>query len=198
MVKTENIVTPKGTLVYPHLNKADTKFDKDGVWRANLRIPKDDAKDLVKIIDDQIKTNAANENAKRNKEVKVANPPYSDDGEGNYVFNFKLKASGIRQTGEKWNQKPILYDAKGNVFKPAAIIWGGSEAKVAFKPSSYFVPSIGAGVSLRLQAVQILNLITGSNDASSYGFKQEEGFVANEEVNGKATLEEATAAASDF
>ena len=41
-----NIVTPQRKLVYPHLNKADTKFDKDGVWRANLRLPKEDAKTL--------------------------------------------------------------------------------------------------------------------------------------------------------
>ena len=85
-----NIVTPRGKLVYPHLNKADTKFDKDGVWRANLRIPKEEAKSLVDDIDNQIPENATEETNKRNKKVKVANPPYTDDGEGNYVFNFKL------------------------------------------------------------------------------------------------------------
>jgi len=195
-----NIVTPRGKLVYPHLNKADTKFDKDGVWRANLRIPKEEAKELVDDIDSQIQTNATEETNKRNKKVKVANPPYSDDGEGNYVFNFKLKASGIRPNGERWSQKPILYDSKGNLFNANDIIWGGTEAKVAFQPSSYYVPSIGAGVSLRLKAVQILNLVSSNQDASSYGFKQEEGFVAEAEVEVSEDVasKEATNNTADF
>lgn len=197
-----NIVTPRGKLVYPHLNKADTKFDKDGVWRANLRIPKEEAKSLVDDIDNQIQENATEETNKRNKKVKVANPPYTDDGEGNYVFNFKLKASGIRPNGERWSQKPILYDSKGNLFNNKDIIWGGTEAKVAFQPSSYYVPSIGAGVSLRLKAVQILNLVSSNQDASSYGFKQEEGFVAEAdaeaEVSEDVAPKEATNNTADF
>tara|TARA_Y100001938_G_scaffold140835_1_gene209615 strand:+ start:150 stop:749 length:600 start_codon:yes stop_codon:yes gene_type:complete len=195
-----NIVTPRGKLVYPHLNKADTKFDKDGVWRANLRIPKEEAKQLVDDIDNQIQSNATEETNKRNKKVKVANPPYTDDGEGNYVFNFKLKASGIRPNGERWSQKPILYDSKGNLFNNKDIIWGGTEAKVAFQPSSYYVPSIGAGVSLRLKAVQILNLVSSNQDASSYGFKQEEGFVAEAEaeVSEDVAPKEATNNTADF
>ena len=197
-----NIVTPRGKLVYPHLNKADTKFDKDGVWRANLRIPKEEAKTLVDDIDNQIQENATEETNKRNKKVKVANPPYTDDGEGNYVFNFKLKASGIRPNGERWSQKPILYDSKGNLFNNKDIIWGGTEAKVAFQPSSYYVPSIGAGVSLRLKAVQILNLVSSNQDASSYGFKQEEGFVAEAdaevEVSEDVAPKEATNNTADF
>ena len=46
-MQKENIVTPKGTLVYPHLNRADQKFDKDGVWRASLRLPKKEAEPLM-------------------------------------------------------------------------------------------------------------------------------------------------------
>jgi len=194
----ENVVTPKGVLVYPHLNKPDTKFDKDGVWRATLRVPKSDAKELVESINNQISLNADNVKKERNKEARVAPTPYKDDGEGNYEFTFKLKASGVRQTGERWNQKPILYDAKGNLFNPKDIIWGGSEAKVAFQPSPYFVPSIGAGVSLRLKAVQIINLVTGGNDASNFGFKQEDGFETKEDVNAEVPLEETTAATADF
>lgn len=195
----ENVVTPKGVLVYPHLNKPDTKFDKDGVWRATLRISKEDAKELVEQLDKQISNNADNENQKRNKQVKLAPVPYKDDGEGNYEFAFKLKASGVRPTGERWNQKPVLYDAKGNLFNPKDIIWGGSEAKVAFQASPYYVPSIGAGISLRLKAVQILNLVTGGQDASKFGFQEEEGFETTEDVNNaEAPLQEASASAADF
>ena len=195
-MENKNIVTPKGVLVYPHLNKADTKFDKDGVWRASLRLDKKDAEDLIKQITEQIESKAATETQARKKAVKVANPPYSEDEEGNMVFSFKLKAGGTRDNGEKWSQKPILYDSKGNVFDPKdKIIWGGTEAKVAFQFIPFYVGAVGAGCSLRLKAVQILNLITGGADASSYGFsKEEEGFeVKKDEVEVEVQQE-----ASDF
>jgi len=195
-MKNDNIVTPQGVLVYPHLNKADTKFDKNGVFKTGLRLKKSVAEPLMKQVEEAIEANAAAETEKRKKQVKVANPPFSEDDEGNIVFNFKLKATGVRANGEQWNQKPILYDAKGNVFDPKdKIVWGGTTAKVAFQIAPYHVGSIGAGVSLRLKAVQILNLVTGSNDSTSFGFKEEDGFVAetNEEVN-----VEAKAANSDF
>ena len=197
-MKNNNIVTPKGVLVYPHLNKADTKFDKDGVWRAGLRLNKKDAENLMNSITSEIDTNAATENKKRNKQVKVANPPYSVEEDGNVVFNFKLKAAGIRNTGEKWSQRPVLYDSKGNLFDPKdKIIWGGTEAKVAYQIIPYYVGSIGAGVSLRLKAVQILSLVTGEGSASSFGFKEEEGFETPVEVE-TVTNGEVQADNSDF
>jgi hypothetical protein len=174
---TQNIVTPKGVLVYPHLNKADTKFDVNGVWRAGLRLEKKDADNLIQQITDEIEANAADETAKRGKKVKVANPPYSEDNDGNIIFNFKLKAGGTRANGEAWSQRPVLYDSKGNVFDPQGkIIWGGTSAKIAFQLARYHVGSIGAGISLRMKAVQILDLVSGDGNASSYGFKEEEGF----------------------
>ena len=180
---TINVTTPKGVLVYPHLNKADTKFDTHGVWRANLRLTAEDAQSLKQSIDDAIEANADEYTKSKGKKVKIANPPYQEDEDGNYVFTFKLKASGTRPNGERWEQKPILYDAKGNVFQAnGKTIWGGTKAKVAFQMSPYFVSSIGAGVSLRLKAVQIIELVTGGADASSYGFQEEEGFVAENET----------------
>jgi hypothetical protein len=194
----ENIVTPKGTLVYPHLNRADQKFDKDGVWRASLRLVKKDAEPLMNQITKEIEDNAANETKKRNKTIKIANVPFSEDEDGNIVFNFKLKASGIRQNGEKWSQRPVLYDSKGNIFDPQNnIIWGGTEAKVAFQTIPYFVGAVGAGVSLRLKAVQIIELVTGTHNASSFGFKEEEGFEA-EGKDEDVALEEAKTESSDF
>ena len=187
---TTNVTTPKGVLVYPHLNKADTKFDTHGVWRANLRLTAEDAQSLKQSIDDAIEANADEYTKSKGKKVKIANPPYQEDEDGNYVFTFKLKASGTRPNGERWEQKPILYDAKGNVFQAnGKTIWGGTKAKVAFQMSPYFVSSIGAGVSLRLKAVQIIELVTGGADASSYGFQEEEGFVAENETKEEAPEE---------
>ena len=195
MEKKTNIVTPKGVLVYPHISqKPDTKFDDEGVWKTTLRLNGDDAKTLIDIINNQI-DESVNEAQEKKKNVKRGNPPYKVDEEtGDYLFNFKAKASGTRPNGETWKQKPVLYDAKGNLLGNDVHVWGGSEGKVAFQPIKFHTAMIGASVSLRLKAVQITKLVEGGNgaSASSYGFGSEEGYEVEstppamaEEINAK-------------
>ena len=53
---------------------------------------------------------------------------------------------------------------------------------VAFRPSFWYSPALGFGVSLDLEAVQVIELANGgvSNVAAeAFGFTEEEGFVAN-------------------
>ena len=87
---TTNVTTPKGVLVYPHLNKADTKFDTQGVWRANLRLTAEDAQSLKQSIDDAIEANADEYTKSKGKKVKIATAPYQEDEDGNYVVTFNL------------------------------------------------------------------------------------------------------------
>jgi hypothetical protein len=96
---------------------------------------------------------------------------------GNLVFNFKLKASGKTREGVEFTQAPKLYDAKGNPLPAGTKIGGGSTIKVAFEINKFYTATVGAGVSLRLKAVQVLDLKTweGGN-AASFGFGVEEGF----------------------
>jgi hypothetical protein len=57
-------------------------------------------------------------------------------------------------------------------------IWGGSEGKVSFAVSSYFIPgTAAAGLKLMLNGVQIIDLVSnGSRSADSHGFGEEEGY----------------------
>jgi hypothetical protein len=194
-MENKNIVTPKGVLVYPHISqKPDTKFDDEGAWKTTLRLNGDDAKTLIELVNKEIDESVIDAKEKT-KNVKRGNPPYKIDEEtGEYLFNFKLKASGTRQNGETWSQKPVLYDAKGNLLGKEIHVWGGSEGKVAFQPIRYHTSMVGASVSLRLKAVQITKLVEGGNgaSASSYGFGSEEGYIAEtpttdlaEQVNDK-------------
>ena len=54
--KNVRITTPTGVAQWPRLNEPDTKFDKDGVYSVGLRLPKDDAGELIstisKVLDD--------------------------------------------------------------------------------------------------------------------------------------------------
>ncbi|RUT87640.1 MULTISPECIES: hypothetical protein [unclassified Mesorhizobium] len=125
----------------------------------------------------------------------VADEPYStvydDDTEedtGKIDMKVKMKAKGVYgprhpRKGETWTAKPDIFDGKGKPMKKGLQIWGGSVAIINFDLEPYFVDGSGSyGVSRRLNAVQIIELVSGGQRAaSSYGFEAEEdGFDAND------------------
>lgn len=133
--------------------------------------------------------------AQRKKLEKVTinplfTPVYDEETEeetGDIEFKFAMKHSGVIKNGPKagkaWKRYPDIFDAKGNRMKPVPQIWGGTVLRVAFElglnkegQPGYFIPATGAaGLSLRLQAVRILDLVSGGQrDASAYGFDAEE------------------------
>lgn len=180
--KYTKIVTPIGVAQYPWLSSPDTKFSEIGDYKTNLILSKKDAQDIVKLIDnareESLKLGAEKSNGKK---VKQADPPYydevDDDGKptGNVIFKFKCKAKVTTKSGESFENKPTLFDAKG---KPMlnVNVWGGSEIKVSAELIPYFTSMVGAGVSMRLRAAQVIKLIEGGSNSSGYGFKEEEGY----------------------
>ncbi|MEY9719299.1 hypothetical protein ABIA22_001789 [Sinorhizobium fredii] len=106
----------------------------------------------------------------------------TEEPTGEVEFKFKMKASGETKkgprAGTKWSRKPDLFDAKGRKIGGGVNIWGGSEGKVSFVGSPYFIPgTAAAGLRLMLGGVQVIELVSnGSRAADSYGFGQEEGF----------------------
>ncbi len=183
-------VTDVGKAIYPHLNKPDTRFQKEGVYKVTLELTPDNSKSLIKNIDDGLKV--AQKDSKSNK---TASLPYKTDEEtGNLQFNFKCKASGQTKTGQTWEQKPKVFDSKGTPISKDILVWGGTTMKVAYEIIPYSNNMLGSGVSLRLKAVQVHDLVSGGGaSADSYGFKEEaDGYVAETtdsfpeaEVNGQ-------------
>ena len=93
-----------------------------------------------------------------------------------------------------FSQRPALFDAKKNPIPAGQSIWGGSLMKVAYQLIPYNTPMLGAGISARLKAVQILKLVEGQNQNI---FKEEDGFETKTETpksNGTSTVQES----SDF
>jgi len=187
--------TPKGIAVYPWLTKPDTKFNPDGEYRVKLRLPKDEVGDLITQLDtmaaqalvnakDDIIKNAKNKKEEKEKLAKCvpAAPPYKDvlDDDGNETgeveLSFKMKAIVRPKKGDPFTQKPKLFDAKGKPITKPVMIGGGSEIKVAYQITPFFTAAVGAGVSLRLCAVQVIQANGGGGDAKSYGFGEEEGY----------------------
>ena len=182
-------VTEVGKAIYTHLNKPDTRFQKEGVYKVTLDLSPVNAKNLLKHIDDGIKL--ATTDSKSNKTAQL---PYKTDENGNMQFNFKCKASGVSKTGQNWEQKPKVFDSKGTPISKDILVWGGTTMKVAYEIIPYSNNMLGSGVSLRLKAVQVHELVSGGGaSADSYGFKEEaNGYVAETvdsfpeaEVNGQ-------------
>lgn len=180
------IVTPVGLAQYPWLTTADTKFGEPGDYKTNLVIKKENCKDVIKSIDEAIKESLtlAKEKSK-SKEIKQASLPYHDELDekgnptGNVVFKFKCKAVVTMKTGETFENKPAIFDANGIPAKDVNV-WGGSELKVSAELIPYYTSMVGAGVSMRLRAAQVIKLVEGGNNSTGYGFKKEEGFAVSE------------------
>jgi|TARA_R110000772_G_scaffold5106_3_gene18169 hypothetical protein len=193
MAQAPNVfTTPKGVAQYPWLSKPDTKFNEEGEYKVNLVLTKEDAAPIIEQINVAFSENLKEEVKKnKGKEIKTANPPYTDelddDGKptGNVIIKFKSKAL----------YPPAIFDAKGDVMKDSNI-WGGSEIRVNGSIAPYYVKLIGAGVALRLRAVQVIQYVEGgTGSADRFGFEEVDGGFVQEapakEVSPEIKSEEA-------
>ena len=178
MSQTTNI-SEIGEAIYPHLNKPDVRFSEAGEYKVTLKVAKSDATAMLKLynsaIEDALKLAEQNH---KGKGIKNAPKPFTE--EDNYVFfKFKMKATGVNQkTKEKFSQRPQLFDAKKNPIPLSTLIWGGSKMRVAYNLVPYYTPMLGAGITARLKAVQVISLVEGKD---SNLFNKEDGYEATPE-----------------
>lgn len=195
-------VTPEGRAVYPHLNEPDTQFDADGTFSTKLAIPTEHAGDLVEKLEEFAEDSYKGHcKEQRKPKLKRHDHPwdeeYDRDGNptGNILFKFKMRAK--TRTGIE--MRPILVDAKKQPMTDN--IGSGSKLKIAFEARGWFVPSLGAGITLRLRGVQVIDLVEWSSgkSASSLGFNEEQGFeTSSEEVTVKAEPQKVDLSDADF
>lgn len=197
----EQLTTPTGIAVYPRLNEPDTKFDKDGVYSVDLRLDREDEEAAAFLTSlqesaDRSYQSLCEEHGRKN--LKRAPMPFKDEEgvEGGLSktlrIKFKLKAKA-GNAEKSWAQRPIIYDSLGNPYDPVPSIGSGSEIRVAFQVVPYFTAMVGAGVSLRMKAVQVLRLVefTPGDSFVSFGFK------ADQEASQTRFLEQTKAASLD-
>lgn len=190
--------SPAGIAVYPRVNAPDFKFKKEGEYSTKLKLLAEDSAAFAEFLTaaneaafGEIKAQLASaDDGKKKAKAKTlvqGRPPFEPevDSEGNetgaLIFKFARKASGTSlKTGKPWKASIGIFDAKGERMDEVAI-WGGTTMKVAFYLNTYYVAADNkAGVSCKLEAVQVLNLVTqGQRDASHYGFGQEAGYTVS-------------------
>lgn len=188
--KVINGVTPIGVAMYPKLTEPDYKFNTAGVYSVKLQLTEEEAEPIIteikRVIQDAYDEacEKAVSKLEKSKIKLVEDTPckeiLDDDAEptGYYALNCKMTASGTsRKTGKEWTRKPAIFDAKGSVINitPDFQIWSGSKLRVAYELVP-FSTTLGIGCSCRLTAVQVIELVSGSNKtAEGYGFSKEAG-----------------------
>ena len=184
----KTFTTAKGIAYYPYISAPDTKFDEQGHYKVNLCLSEEDAQPVIELIKQSVVEGIkALKKDKPNTEIKQAPLPFSkevdDDGNptGNVIIKFKSKAA----------YKPAVFDSIGNMMTNSNI-YGGSEIKVNGSCAFFHTAMIGAGVSIRLRAVLVIQNVEGANGATKFGFEEVEGFTIEEDVS----VSEATPAAA--
>tara|TARA_R100001460_G_scaffold2262_7_gene7497 strand:+ start:2992 stop:3597 length:606 start_codon:yes stop_codon:yes gene_type:complete len=173
--------TPVGTALWPHLNEPDTKFDKDGSYSVKLILNKEDTQNIKTKLSAVLEEFVSSGESKSNKKAPMPIKEDTDkDGKptGDYQIKFKLRAVG-QSRGERWEQRPALFDSQG---QPCSdLIGNGSKIKVGAEVVPYSTAMAGTGVTLRLKAVQVIELssVSGGDSFDSWSFSKEEGFTTS-------------------
>lgn len=185
----ERLTSPAGIAQYPRLNSPDTRFKKEGQFKVTLRLVAAEAEDFISQIEGlekaaalEAKKNPKNKHLQLSSVIRPATDKNGDEIDGEVDITFKTTASGVNQKGEAWERKVRMFDAKLSPIKVK--VGTGSKLKVAFTYAPYTNPSSkSVGLSLYLEAVQILDLVEfkGQADAQDFGFGEEEGYEGGSE-----------------
>lgn len=178
MNKHTTMTTPAGVAKWAWISKADTKFNSDGEFKVTLVLDQDTATPVINKIEKELDTFYKGLKAQGKKKIKEAVRPYGeevdDEGDptGNVEFRFKSK--------QKFKPRIPVFDSKGKPLTDVEV-WAGSKIKVNTALAPYEAP-IGAGLSMRLNAVQVIDLVQGSSGtAEGFGFDEEDGYVHEDE-----------------
>lgn len=197
----EKIFVGPGVFIFPRLNKPDTKFKTDGEYSVKVKIGSEGGEALKEKLqpiaekafeEAKAKIKESLEGLKGAKLVKAkesleklalnalpVQPEYDDDGNetGNYIVIAKMPAvKKDKDTGKTTKRRPDIVDSKGKVLENVPLIYGGTEGVVKAFIMPYFnAATATAGASLRLNAVQIIKLV--SSGGGDHGFsKVDDGF----------------------
>lgn len=197
------ITTPKGVAKYAWLKNPSTKFDADGSYQLTLVLPADAKARLVLNSDDPVdvtlteyldgladeafKEGVSKCKTPKQKKEHIRTVPYemeldADDRETGNILVRAKRAATKKGKDKDAPREPVtitFYDAGGTQIQEGAKkeVYSGSELKFSAMVNPFINVAGKSGVGLRLMAVQIIKLNTGSGQsAASHGFGEEEGY----------------------
>lgn len=177
------ITTPKGKAVWPRIDTPDTKFDDDGVYSCKLHVSEGDFKAFEAIVKPQLDAAYDAECSRQGKDKirMAASSPLRINDDGDYEIYAKQKAKVHTKSKGTLEFTITAVDSQGKKITMPKI-GSGSTLKMAVEVNTWFVPSQGFGYTLRLRAVQVLDLVEYGGSGGSFGFgAEEDGYVGDGE-----------------
>lgn len=181
----QTLTTGIGTAIYPKLIVPDTKFNADGLYSCRITVSEEDFKafraQLEPIIEKAYKATCT----AQGKEVKRANEPCKINDSGEFEIYAKQAAKiNVAPTADNPDGvvefKIALFDSNVKPITEEPKIGSGTKLRMSVTPYTWFVPSQGFGYTLRLKAVQIIDL----KEYESTGFTATEGYTSTGETFG--------------
>jgi hypothetical protein len=175
----------KGNARWAKVFEADTRYVPEGEYSVQVVVPEAEATEVCEQFNSMIeakRAEAVKDNPKLTNVLSTHQPFEMDTDEagtptGDIVFKAKMKARVKSKDGKVYEQKPMVVDAKKTPLDGSTLIGNGSVVKVAVEPFPYMMPATKTvGVTLRLKAVQVIDIVEYGNNAASI-FEEEDGFV---------------------
>lgn len=173
----QNYVTCKGKAIYPHLRTPDMYEGNDLGFTIRLMPSVEDAQKFEEFLRRELdKAATLPEFAGKRLNDPNALIGMGETNEGDTVFKFKTKSTYRTKSGDIMNRVVPIYDSQGKPLPKHVDIGHGSVVKVAFTIHPYYKTKTIKGLTLYLNAVQVLELVErGERDSNSFGFGAEEG-----------------------
>lgn len=224
MVKTnkkDTKLTGRVVAHYPHLNKPDERYkpeykisiiyENEEAASSMMELIKEAQAEAVEAAVAQAADEAKKKGKKFNEErfrenLKMAPLPIKEeldeDGDptGRIIIGpFKMRAKGITKDGKEWERQCPVFDGAGKPIDTKNVqIWGGSIVNVCFYIDTFYTAGLGAGVSLKLEAVQVIELRSSKvKTAASFGFSTDGKGLAQDDDDDDDTDESAEASPED-
>jgi len=188
------LTTPKGTAVYPRIDTPDTKFNEDGVYSCKLHVDEASFNAFTKQVTEIVEREYDAECRVKGKKLKKSSSnPIRITPDGDFEIYAKQVAQRQTKKGLLTFTIPV-FDSKGSKLSTSPAIGSGSTLKLSVEVYTWYTDLQGFGYTLRLKAVQLLELIEYNNGtSSSFGFSAEEtGFINDGESLDTAFQEEET------
>jgi hypothetical protein len=175
----------KGKARWAKVFEADTRYVPEGEYSIQVVLPEEEAVEVCEQLEKMAEAKLAEvvkENPKLTNVLSTRQPFEMDTDEagtptGDLVFKSKMKARVKSRDGKVYEQKPMVVDAKKTPMDGNTLIGNGSTVKIAVEPIPYMMQATKTvGVTLRLKAVQVIDIVEYGNNAASI-FEEEDGFV---------------------
>ena len=153
-MSNEVLKTIKGVADFCYVTTPDVGFGSNQ-YKVTLRVNTKDAQEHIKSLQEIISKEVAEQHKitpNQTTPLKRANLPYAQDG-GDVVFKFHSKF------------KPKIWTKDQKELGEDVSVWKGSSMWINYKASGYN-KSVGLGVTLYMQSVQIDELVQGSEGAN--------------------------------